>query len=107
MKNVCEFTTYNYPASKCLVRGICFVFLSLLLFSLGCSQSVDSVAITPVSPSAPTTYTYISHTALEGASTTQPISATRSLGVHSFGGPNMRVQSASASFSLTGGIGVD
>lgn len=76
------------------------------LGTVGCSQSVDSVSITP--PRSTSAFIFSNpNNELQGTSLVMPSSASRQLGIHTAGGNSLRTNATSASFNMTSGIGVD
>ena len=82
------------------------VSLSIILLTSGCGQSVDDVSIDQRGIIA-TPKVYISTVDIQGGTSVTPTSTNHILSVHSLGGSNLRTDSASTSYRMVSGIGID
>ena len=105
MLNVCRAAIIAcYEGSKTSFFSA-FVILLASSVLIGCSNSVDAVRLNPSPPPLPRTF--ISNLETQGASPSTQSSTNYRLSIQASGGSTFRTSSASPSFSLTGGIGVD
>lgn len=91
-------------------KMLVILFVSMLFFWSGCSQSVDTINITRrgVVPRPPSFFgDRLFNVDLSGTAVGMPVSTSTVLLDHSMGGNSLRTASSSTSYRLTSGVGIE